>query len=114
MTLALILFGVAALGGVLLAVKVFSGSQPPWPLSILHAALGAAGIISLLLAISSTAFGGAAWVAFILFVVAALGGFFLASFHARGQSHPKPVVVIHAGVAVLAFLLLAGIVAGIV
>ena len=41
-------------------------------------------------------------------VVAALGGFFLASFHARKILPPKGVVVLHAGLAVVGFLLLAG------
>ena len=61
--------------------------------------------------------GNQAWTALVawalgLFVVAALGGFFLVSYHLRGQRLPSPVVVIHALVAVAAFLLLlAGIMA---
>ena len=47
----------------------------------------------------------AAW-ALGLFVVAALGGFFLASLHYRQRLPHKGVVVIHAGVAVIAFGLL--------
>jgi hypothetical protein len=47
-------------------------------------------------------------IALLILVVAALGDFFLASFHARKVTPPKAVVVIHAGVAVVGFLLLAG------
>lgn len=43
-------------------------------------------------------------VGFVLLLVAALGGFFLASFHLRQRLPPKAVVVIHAGVAVAGFL----------
>ena len=43
-------------------------------------------------------------IGFVLLLVAALGGFFLASFHLRKQLPPKAVVVIHAGVAVIGFL----------
>jgi phosphoribosylglycinamide formyltransferase 2 len=39
-------------------------------------------------------------------ITAALGGFGLFSFHLRGKALPIPVVVIHAGVAVVAFVLL--------
>ena len=46
--------------------------------------------------------------ALLILIVAALGGFFLASFHARKQLPPRAVVFIHAGVAVIGFLLLAG------
>jgi hypothetical protein len=49
-----------------------------------------------------------AGLALLLLVVAALGGFFLASFHLRQRPGPRPVVLIHAGVAVIGFLLLAG------
>ena len=43
-----------------------------------------------------------------LLVVAALGGFYLASRHMKSQIAPKGVVIIHALVAVVGFLLLAG------
>jgi hypothetical protein len=41
-----------------------------------------------------------------LLVVAALGGFYLASLHLRGTVAPKAVVFVHAGVAVAGFLTL--------
>ena len=47
-------------------------------------------------------------IALLILIVAALGGFFLASFHARKQLPPRTVVFIHAGAAVTGFLLLAG------
>jgi cation diffusion facilitator family transporter len=46
-------------------------------------------------------------IALVILAVAALGGFFLASFHLRGTPGPKPVVLVHASVAVIGFLLLA-------
>jgi hypothetical protein len=39
-------------------------------------------------------------------VIAALGGFYLFSFHLRSQMLPSAVVLIHGGAAVLAFVLL--------
>jgi hypothetical protein len=45
-------------------------------------------------------------IAFILLVVAALGGFFLASFHLRKRLPLKTVVGLHAGLAVAGVLIL--------
>lgn len=106
MYLPLALFAVAALAGLIMAIRVFGGSQPPWVLSIAHAGFGAAGIVTLLLLVL-VAGSTALYAALGLFVVAALGGFYLASFHLRGAPHPTGVLVLHAGVAVAAFGILA-------
>lgn len=103
---AVVIFAIAAVGGLILATKVLRGKQAPWFLSIVHALLGAAGLI--LLAITAAASG---WperlsASLGLLVLAALGGFYLASFHLRGRLSPKGIVFIHAGVAVAGFLLL--------
>lgn len=45
---------------------------------------------------------------FVLFLVATLGGFFLASFHLLKKLPAKSVVIAHASVAVIAFLVLLG------
>src|SRR3546814_13596896 len=50
--------------------------------------------------------GGHAPLALIILLVAALGGFFLASFHLRKAPAPKPVVIVHAAVAVIGVVLL--------
>lgn len=104
--LALLIFALAAAGGLFLASKVLRNQLAPWLVSVLHAALGALGIL-LLLWTALTQLAGA-WLLWSLglFVVAALGGFLLASFHARGKLPPKILVLIHGAVAVAAFALL--------
>lgn len=114
MMLPLALFAVTALGGLILALRVFSGGTPPWALSLLHGAFGAAGLVTLYLAIAGTGASQLAWISLGLFVAAALGGFFLASFHLRGKPHPKAIVAVHALVAVTAFAILAGLTFGLV
>jgi 3-hydroxymyristoyl/3-hydroxydecanoyl-(acyl carrier protein) dehydratase len=42
----------------------------------------------------------------VLFVLAALGGLYLVSFHFRGRPLPGGVIVLHAMIAVIAFLIL--------
>jgi hypothetical protein len=102
LNIAAIVFAVAALGGIVLALHVLRARFAPWALSLVHAALGAAGIVLVLIAVIDGARGATA-LALALFVVAALGGFFLASFHYRKQIPPAAVVVVHAVVALAGF-----------
>jgi hypothetical protein len=105
-TLALVLFAVAALGGLFLAVRHFRQLPLPLPVSLLHGALAAAGLIALIAAYLRGSSSGGVGAALALLVVAALGGFALFSFHLRGRRAPSAVVVIHALVAVSGFLTL--------
>jgi hypothetical protein len=110
---AVVLFAIAALGGLTMAVFHFRKDRnPPGVLAALHGVVAATALLILLWAVVQTSAGGALAWALGLFVLAALGGFFLVSFHVRARRLPGPVVVIHALVAVVAFvLLLAGIIA---
>lgn len=101
---AIIILAITAIGGLLLATKVLSGKQAPWFLSIIHALLGATGLILLSVAAIDSDWPGQLSASLALLVIAALGGFYLASFHLRGNVSPKGIVLIHAGVAVAGFL----------
>lgn len=106
LTYAIVVFAIGAAGGLFLASRVLTGKFAPWSVSIIHALLGATGII-LLITILSEGNGAARITAALgLFIVAALGGFFLASYHARRQLPPKEIVYAHATLAVLSFLIL--------
>src|SRR4030095_3038489 len=108
--IAALLFAIAAAGGLTLAILHFKKKTLPIPLALLHGLLGAAGLVSLLLGLLATGFTGAMALAFVIFVVVALGGFLLFSFHLRKKPLPSTVVIIHGLAAVLAFgILLAGI-----
>lgn len=109
---ALVVFAIGALGGVLLATYVLRGWLAPWALSLLHAALGAIGLLLLIFASVTTGISPVALAALVILVIAALGGFYLASVHLRGKVAQQPVVLIHAGVAVIGFLTLLGVVVG--
>src|SRR4249919_962955 len=105
-TYALIVFAIAALGGLFLASHVLRGKFAPWAVSILHALLGATGLVLLLLQVMQGNAAGRVVGALGLLVVAALGGFYLAALHGRKTLPPKGVVVLHAGLAVAGFLVL--------
>lgn len=101
---AVIVFAIAALGGLFLAAHVLRDKFAPWAISLVHAGLGALGLILLIVALVQGAASQAVLIGFVILLVAALGGFFLASFHLRKRLPPKAVVVTHAVVAVAGFL----------
>jgi uncharacterized membrane-anchored protein len=111
LTVAAVLFAIAALGGLAMAYIHFKKDRnPPGALAALHGVLAATALVILLWVVVQTSVSASITWALGLFVVAALGGFFLVSYHIRKQRLPSPVVVIHALVAVVAFaLLLVGI-----
>ena len=106
LTYALVLFGIGALGGLILASQVMRGKLAPWLLSVGHALLGAAGLVILIMMFLQGSNGSRLTAALALLVVAALGGFFLASFHLRQTIPAKGLVIGHAGIAVIGFLTL--------
>ncbi len=112
LTYAVIVFAIGALGGLALASYVLRGRLAPWALSLLHAALSAVGLLLVIYAALTTGISRAAVTALVILAIAALGGFYLASVHLRGEVAKKPVVFIHAGVAVIGFLTLLGAVVG--
>ncbi len=109
-TIAVLVFAIGAVGGLILANSVLRGQMASWTLSLLHAALGATGLVLTAIVVlgGSTDVAKIVPTALIILVVAALAGFFLASYHARKISPPKGAVFAHATIAVVGFVLLAG------
>jgi len=109
LTIAVLVFAVGAVGGLILANSVLRGRLASWGLSLLHAALGATGLVlTAIVVLGSTDVAKIVPTALIILVVAALAGFFLASYHARKVSPPRGAVIAHAAIAVVGFLLLVG------
>lgn len=104
LTYAVIVFAIAALGGLYLAAHVLRDRFAPWAVSLLHAGLGALGLVLVIVALVQGGVSQTVLTGFVILVVAALGGFFLASFHLRRKLPPKAVVLVHAGVAVVGFV----------
>lgn len=108
--IAILIFAIGALGGLVLASSVLRGKLAPWALSIIHMLLGATGLVLTALVVlgGSDAGKGVIPIALLILVVAALAGFYLASIHVRKVVAPRGAVVAHAAVAVIGFLLLLG------
>jgi len=107
MWLIVILFAVAAVVGVTMAIAAFQGRFPPVAAAVLHGAFAGSALVLLLIAVLAQGLRGAALWALICFLIAALGGFTLAfAFHARRKPLPSGFVAGHASLAVVGLLLL--------
>jgi hypothetical protein len=104
---AIVLFAVAAVIGLSMAVAHFRGQSPPkLAMALLHGLFAACGLVVLLLGVMQLGTGGKSAIALGLFLIAALGGFTLLSFHLRGRALPNGLVIGHAVLAVAGFLTL--------
>lgn len=105
---AAILFAIAAVGGAVMAALRLGGRElPPLGLALLHGALAAAGLITFIVKVVGNVVPTLATVSLVGFIVAALGGFTLfLGFHLKKKALPIPIMLIHATVAVLSFILL--------
>lgn len=115
-TWALILFAVAALVGLTMAIDHFRGNSPPAVAkAVVHGIFAASALVLVLVAAARTHLSGPlAWAA-ALFLLAALGGFTLAfGFHARKRPLPTPLLAGHALLAVASFLILLSFALGLV
>lgn len=106
-TIALVLFALAALGGLFLAVRHAQDQALPLPVSLLHGLFAATGLVLLAVVYFRGGASDLLALALLILVVTALGGFFLVSSRFRAEPRPNAVVVIHAlaavaGVATLA------------
>ena len=106
LNIAAVVFAIAAVGGVVLALHVLRGKFAPWALSLVHALLGATGLALLILVVFQGLRGSLVVWSLAAFLVAALGGFYLASAHLRKRLPPAIAVVGHASLAVVGFVLL--------
>ena len=104
----IVLFAITAAAGLIMAgVRSFAERNPPAWLAMLHGLLAGAGLTLLLFAAFTIGIPKYALWALILFVIAALGGVFLnLGYQEKRQPLPKPVMYIHALIAVIGFILL--------
>jgi len=107
MWITILIFAIAAVVGLSMAIAAFRGRFPPVPIAVLHGILAASGLVLLLIAVFGHGAGSAARWALAAFLIAALEGFVLAlAFHARRKPLPVGLVVGHAALAVAGFLVL--------
>lgn len=103
-----VLLALGALGGLTMAGMRFAGQpHPPAWLAMLHGVAAAAALTLLLYTAAVTGLPGLALAALILFLLAAAGGAVLnLCYHWKMLALPKWLIVVHAAVAVVGFVLL--------
>lgn len=103
-----VLLAITAVGGLAMAGMRFAGKpQPPTWLAMLHGLLAGAALTLLLYAYFTVGLPALAGWALLLFVLAAAGGVYLnLNFHWKMLPLPMGIIVGHAGVAVVGFVLL--------
>jgi hypothetical protein len=102
------LLGVTALGGLTMAGIRFAGKpQPPAWLAMLHGFLAGAALTLLLYAHFTVGLPKLAGWALLLFLAAAAGGVFMnLNYHWKKLPLPLGLLIGHAGIAVVGFILL--------
>jgi glucose uptake protein GlcU len=105
---AVVLFAIAAAGGLIMAgIRISSESNPPAWLAMLHGLLAAAGLTLLLFAAFTVGISSTGVWALVLLIIAALGGVFLnLGYQEKRNLLPKPLMYVHALIAVVGFILL--------
>lgn len=98
---ALVLFGLAALLGLTVAVQIFKKKPTSKGVALAHGAFAAAGLITLIVSTVKNP-NQLLWAAVAIFVIAALGGLILFINDLRGKTGPVGLVIIHALAAVVA------------
>ena len=108
METAVIVLGLAALGGLTLAGIRFSGSpRPPTWMAVGHGLVAATGLVLLIYAAATKTIPQLALVSIVVLVLAALGGAALfIGFHLREKELPIPLVLGHGLIAVTGYLML--------
>ena len=89
------LFFGAAIFGILNASFVLNKKYPPIPLVVFHGILAASGLALFALRIMTHDTPVLLYIAMIFFLVGALMGFFLLSYHVRNKIHPTPLLLAH-------------------
>ena len=101
----ILLFAVAAVFGLTLLVPVLQGQTPKRAFVFIHGGIAAIALVMLLLEFMTEG-NTVPQISVILFVAAALGGFFLFARDMQKKPIPKGLALVHAGAAVIAFLIL--------
>ena len=103
-----VLFALAAIGGLIMALIRFRGAdRPPSAIAMAHGLLAAAALTLLIYAAAAAGVPSIGMVALVILVIVAVVGVALnLLYHDKQVPLPKPTIVIHGLVAVIGFVLL--------
>jgi hypothetical protein len=106
---AVVIFAIAAAGGLLMAAIRFKGApRPPSSIAMLHGLLAGAGLTLVLYPALTVGIPAGAWFGLLLLVAAAGGGLILnLKYHEKQLALPIWLIMTHAGIAIVGFIFLA-------
>lgn len=104
--LPVVLFAIAALGGLTLASMKFMGKELPMPLALGHGIFAAAGLVTLIINVVQSRINTLMNVSLLLFFIVAIGGFTLFSLHLMQKKQPNWLIAVHGLGAVISFVVL--------
>jgi hypothetical protein len=104
--LPVVLFAIAALGGLTMAGMKFMGKGIPMPLALGHGIFAAAGLVTLIMNIVQNRVNTLMNVSLVLFFIVAIGGFTLFSLHLMKKRQPAMLIAAHGLGAVISFVVL--------
>jgi hypothetical protein len=105
-TVALVLLGIAALGGIILGNWLVAGRRPPTGLALMHGLGGAAGVVALAVAVVQGLPSPAPFALVGLVIAAIGGGVLFVGFHLRDKPLPIPLTLAHVLLAGTSLILL--------
>jgi hypothetical protein len=106
-TIAVVILGFAALGGLTAATLHLTRPHVPLAVGIIHGLFAATGLILLFItATTQHGFRSVLGVAILLFVLAATGGVVLFSFHVRRRTLPRLLILLHGSLAISGYIVL--------
>ncbi len=104
--LPVVLFAVAAVGGITMAIMKFSEKIIPIPLAVGHGIIGMCGLISLIINIQGSTGNTLLFVSLIMFIAVAAGGIAIFSLHLRKKPLPDALIGLHGIGAIISFVVL--------
>jgi hypothetical protein len=104
--LCVVLFAIAAIGGLTLASMKFMGKALPIPLALVHGLFAAAGLVTLIVNVVEKRINTLMNISLVLFVIVAIGGFILFTLQLMKKNQPNLLIVVHGLGAVISFVLL--------
>lgn len=103
--LTIVLFALAAIFGVIILKNWLTDGNTPRSVIYTHGALAAVALVLLLIHTLSTP-GSTLWTSILLFVLAAIGGFYMFLRDLKGKFSPTWLAIVHALLAVGGFVFL--------
>ena len=104
--LPMLFFGIAAIGGITLVTMKYRGKGLSMPLAIVHGIFAATGLVFLIINVALGYGNTLMNFSLVLFIITALGGFTVFSFHVRKKKMSNNLIILHASGAILSFLIL--------